>query len=166
MGGPSGAGAILALTAANELEMAAIGAALARRLTPGDAVGLSGPLGAGKTVLARAMVRALMIDPHLEVPSPSFTIVQEYERRPDGLLVWHVDLYRLDDPTEIDELGLDEALEAAVVLIEWPERAHGHLPDTALEVVIDLLEGERRRIRFSGQPGWTDRLAPVKQAVA
>ena len=103
---------------------AALGAKLATQLQPGALVLLSGGLGAGKTALARAMVRALVGDLAMDVPSPSFALVQPYEAK--GMPVLHADLYRLRDPREIDELGLFDR-DDAIVLVEWPERA----PDLA-----------------------------------
>jgi len=99
---------------------AALGARLAATLAPGDLVLLSGGLGAGKTALARAIIRALVGDPRLDVPSPSFALVQPYEFAGKPLL--HADLYRLRSAREIDELGLFDD-PAAIVLVEWPERA-------------------------------------------
>ncbi|MFB2553004.1 tRNA (adenosine(37)-N6)-threonylcarbamoyltransferase complex ATPase subunit type 1 TsaE [Ensifer soli] len=98
---------------------------LALALKRGDCVGLSGDLGAGKTTLARALIRALAEDDDLEVPSPTFTLVQTYEGR---IPVAHFDLYRLSDASELDELGLDEALADGLCLVEWPERAAERLP--------------------------------------
>src|SRR3954453_12161442 len=103
----------------NEAATARLGAAIARRLQPGEAVCLSGPLGAGKSVLARALVRALTA-PDEEVPSPTFTLVQFYEGA--RLTVAHFDLYRLTSPEEAYEIGLDEALDQGAIVVEWPER--------------------------------------------
>ena len=103
---------------ASEDQTAAAGAALARLARPGDVITLSGPLGVGKTALARAFIGALGYEG--EVPSPSFAIVQPYDELDPP--VWHVDLYRIEDPAEIEELGLDAAADA-VLLVEWPERA-------------------------------------------
>jgi tRNA threonylcarbamoyl adenosine modification protein YjeE len=105
---------------ADDAATATLGAQLAAELTPGALVLLSGGLGAGKTALARAMVRTLAGDPTMDVPSPSFALVQPYEAKGAPLL--HADLYRLRDPREIDELGLFDRPDA-IVLVEWPERA-------------------------------------------
>jgi tRNA threonylcarbamoyl adenosine modification protein YjeE len=99
---------------------ARLGEKLAPSLAPGDLVLLEGGLGAGKTALARAIIRTLLGDPALEVPSPSFSLVQPYEG--NGVNVLHADLYRLADESEIGELGLFDQPEA-IVLVEWPERA-------------------------------------------
>jgi len=99
---------------------AALGAALAAELQQGDLVLLEGDLGAGKTALARAIIRSLADDAALEVPSPTFALVQPYET-PRGVVL-HADLYRLGDPREIDELGLRDNPQA-IVLVEWAERA-------------------------------------------
>lgn len=101
-------------------ETEAFGRALAGRLRPGDVVALAGDLGAGKTTLARGVLRGLGV--RGEVASPTFPIVQAYAPPEARIPVWHVDLYRIDDPLELDELGLEEALDEAALLIEWPER--------------------------------------------
>ena len=103
---------------------AALGARLAAELKPGDLVLLQGGLGAGKTALARALIRTLVGDPGLDVPSPSFALVQPYEAASGPVL--HADLYRLSGPREVDELGLFDRSEA-IVLVEWPERAGDEL---------------------------------------
>ncbi|EFO32851.1 7.5 kda chlorosome protein [Roseibium sp. TrichSKD4] len=103
---------------------------LAVILRPGDAILLSGDLGAGKSTLSRALLRSLASDPELEVPSPTFTLVQTY--RLDRLEVAHFDLYRLEEPEEVEELGLAEVLETGAALIEWPEMAADLLPENAL----------------------------------
>ncbi len=102
---------------------------IANSLQGGDLVTLSGDLGAGKTTFARALIRYLGGDPALEVPSPTFTLMQIYDL-PQFPLV-HADLYRLSGPAELDELGFDDLPEDAVVLVEWPDRAAGFLPPTA-----------------------------------
>jgi tRNA threonylcarbamoyl adenosine modification protein YjeE len=110
-----------------------LGARLAAALRPGDLVLLEGDLGVGKTALARAVIRTLLGDPGLDVPSPSFALVQPYEGHGHSIL--HADLYRLTSEREIDELGLFDRADA-IVLLEWPERAPS-LRDMAT-VVVDL----------------------------
>ncbi|MFC3630611.1 tRNA (adenosine(37)-N6)-threonylcarbamoyltransferase complex ATPase subunit type 1 TsaE [Paracoccus angustae] len=119
---------------ADETLTAALARMLAATLRPGDTILLDGPVGAGKTHFARAFVRARQGDAAEDVPSPTFTLVQTY-RDPQGTEIWHADLYRLTDPSELAELGLDEALTDAVCLIEWPDRLD-RLPDGAITVSI------------------------------
>jgi len=132
---------------------------LARRvaslLQPGDAVLLDGPLGAGKSALARALLRALLADPALEVPSPSYTLVQTYDA-PIGP-VHHFDLWRLDGPGAVAELGWDDAQDG-VVLVEWPDRLGALRPHDALSVTLSLAEGDARRAVLTGWPGRLERL--------
>jgi tRNA threonylcarbamoyl adenosine modification protein YjeE len=118
-----------------------LGATLAERLKPGDVVGLTGELGSGKTTLARAILRAAAGDPDLVVPSPTFTLVEVYETRRGTY--WHFDLYRLERPEQIYELGWEEALAGGIALVEWPERLGPLLPKH-LSVALDV-EGEGRR---------------------
>ncbi|PIB90263.1 tRNA (adenosine(37)-N6)-threonylcarbamoyltransferase complex ATPase subunit type 1 TsaE [Caulobacter sp. FWC2] len=125
----------------DEAATQALGRALAATLRPGDALCLTGPLGAGKSTLARALIRALTT-PDEEVPSPTFTLVQFYETA--GFPLAHFDLYRLSDPDEAYEIGLDEALDGGVALIEWPQRLKGRLPATRLDIDI-ALDGDARR---------------------
>ena len=127
----------------------ALGARLAAALRPGDAILLSGPYGAGKTALARALLRALVGDPLLDVPSPSYTLVQTYDT-PVGP-VHHFDLWRLDGPGAVVELGWDEARED-IVLAEWPERLGSLRPPGALEVALELRGEDRRRATLTGWP--------------
>lgn len=105
---------------ADDAATAAFGSRLAAVLRPGDLVLLDGDLGAGKTALARAVIRTLVGDPRLDVPSPSFALVQPYDSSSGPIL--HADLYRLSGEAEIDELGLFDRPDA-IVLVEWPERA-------------------------------------------
>jgi tRNA threonylcarbamoyladenosine biosynthesis protein TsaE len=125
----------------DEAATQALGRALAACLRPGDALCLTGPLGAGKSTLARALIRALTT-PDEEVPSPTFTLVQFYETA--GFPLAHFDLYRLSDPDEAYEIGLDESLDGGVALIEWPQRLEGRLPATRLDIDI-ALDGDARR---------------------
>ena len=132
------------------------GARLAGVLALGDVFALTGDLGAGKTTLARGIIQALCGD--IEVPSPTYTIVQTYET-PEFEL-WHCDLYRLEKPDDIFELGLFEAMEDAACLIEWPERMGDHLLASALTIDIQFDRGGRS-LSFSGPQSWTERLSVV-----
>ena len=132
-----------------------LGQDLALAVFVGDCVALSGDLGAGKSTLARALIRAIADDDELEAPSPTFTLVQTYELR---LPVAHIDLYRISDPQEIDELGLDDALSTGVALIEWPERAEGELPDETILIAF-AESGAGRSVTISGPPEPMDRVA-------
>lgn len=127
----------------------ALGARIAAQLGVGDTVALQGDLGAGKTTLARAILTALGVDE--AVPSPTFTLVQGYDT--PRLSISHFDLYRLKSPREMDELGLEEALETGAALIEWPERAEGRLPADRLTVELNL-QDDGRRATLSGPARW------------
>ncbi|MDE0699069.1 MAG: tRNA (adenosine(37)-N6)-threonylcarbamoyltransferase complex ATPase subunit type 1 TsaE [Boseongicola sp.] len=130
------------------------GKALARSLRPGDTVLLAGQIGAGKTCLARAAISALHLRtgrPEPEVPSPTFTLVQSYEL--PGIQVWHADLYRLSEASEVTELGLEEAFGNAVVLVEWPDRLE-EMPGDALLLDIEVLDSGRRVTLRSASDRW------------
>ena len=140
------------------------GEALAARLEPGDILLLEGEIGAGKSHLARALVRAMAQDARFEVPSPTFTLVQPYPDLRVPLL--HVDLYRVADPFELDELGLDEALETHALLVEWPSRGAGALPrtDSVLRVAIAAGDNEEsRRYTLEAGAGFRDRLTRMRE---
>ncbi len=137
----------------DEAATARLGTAIARALKPGEAICLTGPLGAGKSTLARALVRARTTATE-DVPSPTFTLVQFYEG--DGLKLAHFDLYRLTSAEEAYEIGLDEALEDGAAVIEWPERLEGHLPPDRLDIKI-ALDGEARRARLVPAGTWEGR---------
>ncbi|MGN7867272.1 tRNA (adenosine(37)-N6)-threonylcarbamoyltransferase complex ATPase subunit type 1 TsaE [Paracoccus sp. 22332] len=162
------------LTADQDLT-AALARMLAATARPGDTILLDGPVGAGKTHFARAFIRARQGGAAEDVPSPTFTLVQTYDD-PLGTEIWHADLYRLTDPSELAELGLDEALTEAVCLIEWPDRLE-RLPDGAITISIatqddpdlrdiTLIAPDAARIAaragFVAQAGWGDaRILPL-----
>ena len=136
----------------SEGETAAAGAALARAARAGDVITLSGPLGVGKTALARGFIAEL--GHRGEVPSPSFAIVQPYEELDPP--VWHVDFYRIEDASEIDELGLDSAADA-VLIVEWPERVSDQRWTDALQLDLDFAESGARRLTAKVPPSWEGR---------
>lgn len=125
----------------------ALAARVAAVARPGDAILLEGSLGAGKTSFARAFLRAVTGDPALEVPSPTFTLVQGYDtaRGP----VFHYDLWRLDGPAALAELDWDDARDG-IVLVEWPDRLGALRPAEALTLRLELAEGDARVATLSG----------------
>ncbi|MHA6347219.1 tRNA (adenosine(37)-N6)-threonylcarbamoyltransferase complex ATPase subunit type 1 TsaE [Roseivivax sp. CAU 1761] len=130
---------------------AALGRRLAPRLGPGDVLLLEGGLGAGKTHFARALIQARLARPE-DVPSPTFTLVQVYDAA-GGTEIWHSDLYRLSGPDEAVELGLDEAFETAICLVEWPDRLADLAPEAALTLRFESTrDGAARQVAAS----WSD----------
>ena len=128
---------------ADDAATEALGAELAESLKPGDLVVLQGDLGAGKTALARAIIRRLAGDPLLDVPSPTFALVQPYDTA-KGLIL-HADLYRLGDPREVEELGLLDNPQA-IVLVEWAERSPEILAAATLKVTLAIPPGGAGRL--------------------
>jgi len=156
------------MTLADEDATLALGARIAAILRPDDAIALSGDLGAGKTTLARGILQALGLEG--EAPSPTFAIVQPYEPPETRLPVWHIDLYRLDDPDDALELGLDEARREVAMLIEWPERLGAGLWEDALRLhlAIDAPQGggtegrsAARRLTAAVPQAWESRWPPA-----
>lgn len=140
-------------------ETEAVGRTLAALLRAGDVVALSGDLGTGKTTLARGLLHALGFAG--DVPSPSFPIVIPYAPPELSLPLCHVDLYRIDDPREIEELGLDEARSDSVLLIEWPERMGALLWPDALRLTITRDGDEARRLTWDVPAAWEGRWPPA-----
>ena len=141
---------------ASEDDTRAVGRYLAAQLQVGDVIALSGPLGVGKTALARAMIEALGYE--AEVPSPSFAIVQPYENLDPPL--WHVDLYRIEQADEIPELGLENVLLDGAIIVEWPERAGGNIWPEALRLSLDFAPDGARRLTARVPAAWEARWPP------
>ena len=139
----------------SEAGMADLGAAIARVAREGDVITLSGPLGVGKTALARGFIAALGHE--TDIPSPTFAIVQPYDALDPS--VWHVDLYRIEDAAEIEELGLDAAADA-VLLVEWPERAGPAAWPDALRLSLDFGPRGDRILTAEVPPSWEGRWPP------
>lgn len=138
----------------DEPALVRFGHLLAQELVAGDCVTLHGPLGAGKSTLARAVIQYLSEEQ--EVPSPTFTLVQTYNA--PEFTIWHYDLYRLEHPSELAELAIDEALGQGVCLIEWPEIALPFLPSEWLEVWLFPGDTDQSRIiEVKGSPQWQHR---------
>ena len=143
------------MTLKDEAATLAIGAQLAALLQPGDVVTMTGDLGAGKTTLVRGLLQALGHDG--EVPSPSFAIVQPYEELAPP--VWHADLYRVEDRSELAELGLD-SLADSVLIVEWPERAGAGAWPEALRLSLEITGPSRRRLTAEVPAAWEGRWPP------
>jgi tRNA threonylcarbamoyladenosine biosynthesis protein TsaE len=159
MSGP--AKRIVALPSLSATE--ALARAIAAMARAGDCILLEGPLGAGKTAFARAFLRAAADDPALEVPSPSFTLVQTYETKIG--LVFHYDLWRIDGSADLTELDWEDALDA-IVLVEWPDRLGPLRPETALTIAFRPEDGDAREATLIGWEGRLSSVAPSSWAVA
>ncbi len=151
---------MLTLELSDEAATEALAARLCALLRPGDVVALGGDLGAGKTALARAVIRTAA-GAEVEVPSPTFTLVQTYDL-PIGPL-WHFDLYRLSGPDEVIELGWDEARAEGIVLVEWPDRLGRLVPADRLEIVLSFgAKPGHRAVAITGCGGWVKRVSALK----
>lgn len=133
---------------------------LAPRLRAGDTILLVGPIGAGKTHFARSVILALLAD-HEDVPSPTFTIVQTYESA--QAQIWHADLYRLSSPNEVVELGLTDAFQSSICLVEWPDRLGDLSPESALNIAFEPdAQSDLRHVVLSWHdPKWRVRLKGI-----
>lgn len=131
---------------------------LGRYVQPGDTILLDGPVGAGKTFLARALIQSLLDVPE-DVPSPTFTLVQTYETQAGPL--WHADLYRVTSTGELEELGLGDALENCICLIEWPDRLGQDRPLDAITIALTHTATGRNASFAWTDPKWDDRVAGV-----
>ncbi len=145
---------IISIDLPDEKAAAAFGAKMAPLLQTSDIVCLEGPLGAGKTTLARGLIRKFC--GVSEAPSPTFTLVETYENVIGAL--WHFDLYRLEKPADVWELGLEEALNDGICLIEWPDRINAILPDTALQLSLSIDSATARTLTISAPKSWRQRL--------
>ncbi len=144
----------------DEAATIAVAEKLSKLVEPGDLIALSGDLGAGKSTLARAFIRAALQDPNAEVPSPTFTLVQEYEH-PAGYPIFHADLYRLELGEGVEDLGLEDEQQHAVMLIEWPDRLPKGWHENTLQISLELRtagSGERLLVVRSSSSGWQQKL--------
>lgn len=156
----------LAFTLASPDATASFAARLAPVLTPGDVLLLEGEIGSGKTHFARALIQARLTADGAaaeDVPSPTFTLVQSYHT--GQVEIWHADLYRLSDLGEIEELGLADAFDTAICLVEWPDRLGDLAPDSALVLSFTPGDGPAARVvtAWSHDPGWAARLAEIQR---
>lgn len=144
-------------------DMTAFAAGLATRLNAGDVLLLSGPIGAGKTHFARALIQKRLADLGVaeDVPSPTFTLVQTYDA--GGVEIWHADLYRLTHPDEALELGLQDAFDTAICLVEWPDRLGADTPDGALHLTFSSdPDTEARLVELTADaPRWADLISEI-----
>ena len=149
----------------DENATAALAAALAARTRQGDVIGLSGPLGSGKTTFARYFIAARMgAGPRdrQEVPSPTFTLVETYQPAA-GPAIWHFDLYRIETPEDAYELGIEDAFADGIALVEWPERLGGLMPREHLKVAFAAGKNENARVAtLLPSPAWAARVAELK----
>lgn len=154
----------LSLSFGSPDETAQFARRLAEQLHPGDVLLLSGPVGGGKTHFSRSVIQSLMDFPE-DVPSPTFTLVQTYDTTKGE--IWHADLYRLTDASEVEELGLLEAFDTAICLIEWPDRLGALAPDSALHLSFahDADVADVRYVGASWGAGgnWAERIKAVSK---
>jgi len=141
----------------SEDETAAFGAQLAPLLRAGDVICLEGALGAGKTTLARGLIKAFCGETN--APSPTFTLAETYQT--PNLTLWHFDLYRLEKPEDVWELGIEDAFDSAISLIEWPDRIAHLLPADQLRLTIEIPSNGGRKLKINGSERW---IAALREA--
>lgn len=147
----------------SENDTVALARRLAAGLKPGDVLCLHGDLGMGKSVFARGLIRAFSNKPDLEVPSPTFTLVQTYDT--DAGDVWHFDLYRLKSPDEVYELGWEEGRANAIVIVEWPERLGYLMPPGRIDINLSQAADGARLLQITGETARvSDLLSDIQQA--
>lgn len=147
----------------SENDTVALARRLAAGLKPGDVLCLHGDLGMGKSVFARGLIRAFSNKPDLEVPSPTFTLVQTYDT--DAGDVWHFDLYRLKSPDEVYELGWEEGRANAIVIVEWPERLGYLMPPGRIDINLSQATDGARLLQITGETARvSDLLSDIQQA--
>ncbi|GAB5481600.1 MAG: tRNA (adenosine(37)-N6)-threonylcarbamoyltransferase complex ATPase subunit type 1 TsaE [Parasphingorhabdus sp.] len=139
----------------NEAATLVLGKKLAEALRPGDKIALTGTLGAGKTTLARGILRGLGFGD--DVPSPTFAIVQQYDPPEVRLPVAHVDFYRIEEPDEVQELGLDDILMDGAMIAEWPDRMPASFWSDALQLTLEIENDDTRQLTWTAGPAWKDR---------
>lgn len=139
----------------SEAATTALGKKLADVLQPGDKIALTGTLGAGKTTLARGILRGLGFGE--DVPSPTFAIVQQYDPPEVRLPVAHVDFYRIEEREEIQELGLDDILMDGAMIAEWPDRMPAAFWNDALQITLEIENDDTRQLTWTAGPAWKDR---------
>jgi tRNA threonylcarbamoyladenosine biosynthesis protein TsaE len=162
----AGSDGSLDLVVKDEEGTARVAGTVARAAVPGDVIALRGDLGSGKTAFARAFIRALTA-PDEEVPSPTFTLVQTYPA--EAGTIYHFDFYRIEDPDEAWEIGIEEAFVGGIALIEWPERLGTLLPADRLDVRLEIPSGggdNVRRVTLVPGAAWAGRMATLRDAMS
>lgn len=150
------------ITLSTEQQTTDLARTLSKLALPGDCFLLSGQIGAGKSAFCRAFIRA-RLGTDTEVPSPTYTVVQTYEDTDKSVEIWHADLYRLSDPFELIELGLVDAFDDAICLVEWPELLAEMAPDRAIHITISLKD-DKRQAEINASADWAERMGPLFNA--
>lgn len=137
---------ITSITSKNEAETIAFAKDIASKAQEGDFVSLQGPLGSGKSIFARSFIQSLS-NKEIDVPSPTFTLAQSYDTSKGT--IWHFDLYRIENPEEIHEIGWEEAISEGICLVEWSERLGKYMPETRTEIKFEVVSNESRKITLT-----------------